>query len=693
MILLINPGYYRFQLLEQDYVPLSLLAVGSKIASTGEEVYLKNMEVFTGGQYEGYTSRREHFDDYQKALQDESHPAWVELNALLDEYKPDTIGISVLNVKYQSALRIIEIARRRKIKVIVGGTHPTIEPDKYPWWVNVWPGEYESENKRVQNLDDLPLPEYDILLDKYSPNGYGHLMSSRGCPYRCLHGDTIIDTTDGYFKIKDLVGKTPLVLTRNKTTQKPEYAKAATVAKTRTDAKLVRVLFDNKEYIDCTPDHKFITFKNGNQNSITTEKETEAQYLKKGESVRAIHYEKTRQGYIDIVWGRNKRQKQHRLMVETIENKTLSGFDLVHHKDKSKTNNVSSNLILTDYKRHLLYHPEIAKRMRENNPGKNTTSEQHRLNSIGKKRTLEQRIRYRESKLGNKNPRYSDGLSRHKSRIKELEINHKIISVTPIEGVSDTYCMEVPGHDWFYANGVLVHNCKFCASKTIWKNKVTFKSPSRMVEEMKLVNDKFGTDIFTFWDETFTCNRARLIEFCYRFKASGIKAGWRCDTRADSISDGMIQMMKAAGCVSVSMGVEVGDDAALREIGKDETCATIQRAADILNSNDMQWKAYSIIGFPNDTEERIVHSTDFIKGLKPNRITMNVFTPYKGTPLYDTCDKLGLINETYSESLFSHQSPHNYFCPKIPKARFTELRNQIALDIDLYNSEALRTWI
>ena len=419
MILLIAPAYYRFQGLEQDYVPLSLLAVGSKVAASGEEVYLKNMEVFTGGQYEGYTSRREHFDDYQKALQDESHPAWIELNALLDEYRPDTIGISVLNVKYQSALRIIDIARRRGIKVIVGGTHPTIEPDKYPAGVEVWPGEYESENKRVQNLDDLPLPEYDILLDKYSPNGYGHLISSRGCPYRC----------------------------------------------------------------------------------------------------------------------------------------------------------------------------------------------------------------------------------------------------------------------------------KFCASKTIWKNKVTFKSPSRMVEEMKLVFEKFGTDVFTFWDETFTCNRARLIEFCLRFKESGIRAGWRCDTRADSISDEMIQMMKASGCVSVSMGVEVGDDATLREIGKDETCAIIQRAADILNSNGMQWKAYSIIGFPTDTEELIFRSMEFIKGLKPTRLTLNFFTPYKGTPLYDTCSDMGLITPEYNQSLFSHQSPHNYFCPKIDRKRYNEIKEIMGKDIDNYNSEALRTWI
>jgi radical SAM superfamily enzyme YgiQ (UPF0313 family) len=155
----------------------------------------------------------------------------------------------------------------------------------------------------------------------------------------------------------------------------------------------------------------------------------------------------------------------------------------------------------------------------------------------------------------------------------------------------------------------------------------------------------------------------------------------------------MIKMMKASGCVSVSMGVEVGDDKTLSEIGKDETCATIQRAADLLNSNGVQWKAYSIIGFPTDTEELIFRSMEFIKGLKPNRITLNFFTPYKGTPLYDTCESLGLINEEYSKSLFSHQSPHNYFCPKIEKKRYNEIKEIMGSDIDNYNSETLRTWV
>lgn len=415
-VLLINPPFYRFVTLQQDYVPLSLLAVGSKLKSEGYDVKIKNMEVGAKTHYEGYDGRQENYNKFINGISDLNHSIWNELRATISKERPDKIGVTVLNVKYKSFMSIYKIAKQEfGIPVFVGGAHPTISPEEYPSDVEVFRGEYESNGGRLQDLDELPFPDFDMLLDKYSPNGYAHVMSSRGCPF----------------------------------------------------------------------------------------------------------------------------------------------------------------------------------------------------------------------------------------------------------------------------------NCRFCSSSNIWGRKVTCKSVDRIIREMKYIEDAFKSDFFTFWDETFTLNKKKLLEFCDKYN---LRSSWRCDTRADVITDEMVKCMKKSGCKQMSIGLESGVNRILEYINKGEKTETFLKAADILNKNKIQWKAYCIIGFPEETEEDILTTMKFIKSLNPFRITLSFFTPYKGTELYTECLEEGLINDNYDSALFSHQSPYNYFCPKIPKDRYNEIKHIVAKEIDEYNAKALEVW-
>ena len=223
----------------------------------------------------------------------------------------------------------------------------------------------------------------------------------------------------------------------------------------------------------------------------------------------------------------------------------------------------------------------------------------------------------------------------------------------------------------------------------MWHRRVTYKSVNRLLTEMGYIAQRFGSDYFTFWDETFTANKKRLAEFCSKYN---IPAKWRCDTRADAINEDMVVMMKNSGCGQMSLGLESGDNETLKYIHKGETTDDFIKAAEILNKHGIQWKAYMIIGFPIDTEDSILKSIEFVKSLNPFRITLSFFTPYKGTPLYDEVLSMGLITEHYDTALFSHQSPHNYFCPRIAKERYFELRKIVSKDIDSYNKNALEVW-
>ena len=145
----------------------------------------------------------------------------------------------------------------------------------------------------------------------------------------------------------------------------------------------------------------------------------------------------------------------------------LSSSEHVHHIDRNALNDAPENLMLcASALDHVGHHPEVAERMRADNPTKNGMSQEWRdkiaASTRGKVRSPESRLCYRKSKLGTKNPNFKDGISSGRSRI--AEVNHRVVRIEWLDEKGDVYCLTVPATGWFFANNVLVKNCSFCVS-------------------------------------------------------------------------------------------------------------------------------------------------------------------------------------------------------------------------------------
>lgn len=117
---------------------------------------------------------------------------------------------------------------------------------------------------------------------------------------------------------------------------------------TRRNAELLRVWFDNDEFIDITPDHKFV-LRNG--------KEKEAQHLKENDSLMPYY---TRNKKI------NPNSNEYKQIFDLKENKwkfvhrimgpyPKRGY-AIHHIDFNRFNNQSDNLISMTIKDHIKLH-------------------------------------------------------------------------------------------------------------------------------------------------------------------------------------------------------------------------------------------------------------------------------------------------------------------------------------------------
>ena len=443
-------------------------------------------------------------------------------------------------------------------------------------------------------------------------------------------------------------------------------------------AELVRVHFDDGSHIDCTPDHKFKVFKSKNQYIEESEWDVEAKDLEPKQRVRAVRFETNKEGRVALSTRRNIVLKRARVIMESLLNRKLTEVERVHHRDGDQSNDHPDNLALTDVNNHIPdYHPELSERMKVDNPVKNMTPEWReklRLSSTGKKRTLEQRLRYRESKLGKKNPQYKENVKRRrkgKSRIEDLNVNHKVVKVERLTYREDVYCMEVPEVHWFYANNVLVHNCTFCqpAEKKLFGSKVRMRSVENVMVELLELKHRYGLNSFLIHDDCFSAFPKYIDEFIEAKNKYLPDAQFYCQARADHIvrRPEMFKELYSVGLRGCLIGMESGSQRVLDFLKKQTKVEDNIEATEILNKIGISTWANLMVGIPTETKLEVLETVDMakrIKTIQPSAIlSWASYTPHPGSDLFTYCEenKLSLVKKS--------EDYRRYFEPDNPKIK------------------------
>ena len=111
------------------------------------------------------------------------------------------------------------------------------------------------------------------------------------------------------------------------------------------------------------------------------------------------------------------------------------------------------------------------------------------------------------------------------------------------------------------------HDCIFCAQRSIHGSGIRERSAGNIFAEIgKLVARGFYK--FAFVQETFLNRKRRIDAFCRIILDSGLKIEWTAEARADQLAYGQLKHMQAAGLRFIQIGVESGDPALLKKMGK-----------------------------------------------------------------------------------------------------------------------------
>jgi len=195
-------------------------------------------------------------------------------------------------------------------------------------------------------------------------------------------------------------------------------------------------------------------------------------------------------------------------------------------------------------------------------------------------------------------------------------------------------------------------NCGFCGIGAAMGRIVRFRSIENCIEEIVSTRDRYGTEYFSFRDGTFTVDRERTIRFCRAMTDRRLGIAWECLTRADCIDDELVKIMAEANCEQIRLGLESGSPRVLKYLGKNGSVSDYEKAASILNHQELFWSAYFIFGVPEETEDDIEMTLRLIERLQPPFITVARFAPLPGTRLYrDAKSLVGTIDWTKQNNM------------------------------------------
>jgi anaerobic magnesium-protoporphyrin IX monomethyl ester cyclase len=179
------------------------------------------------------------------------------------------------------------------------------------------------------------------------------------------------------------------------------------------------------------------------------------------------------------------------------------------------------------------------------------------------------------------------------------------------------------------------YKCNWCA-KPIYGNAYHMRSPENVVEELKLLKQRFNFDHIWFCDDIFGLKRSWVTEFAKLVKAQGLHFRFKIQSRADLlVQERYVEDLAAAGCEDVWMGAESGSQKILDAMDKGTTVEQIRQARTSLKRHGIKASFFLQFGYLGENDADIKSTIDLVKETLPDDIGISVSYPLPGTVFYD----------------------------------------------------------
>ena len=193
--------------------------------------------------------------------------------------------------------------------------------------------------------------------------------------------------------------------------------------------------------------------------------------------------------------------------------------------------------------------------------------------------------------------------------------------------------------------------CTFCSAHQVWGKKYRMRSVENVIQEMRLLKDRYGIEEIMFEDDNVTADAKRAKLLFSRMIEEGFNFVWDTPNGAGvwSMDEEMIDLMKRSGCIMLNFPVESGSQRVLKQvIKKPLDLGKVRKLIAHCQEIGLGHSMFLVIGMPGETLSDMWASVRFAGECGCYTPHISVATPYPGTELYDHCIKEGYFSRPFS---------------------------------------------
>jgi anaerobic magnesium-protoporphyrin IX monomethyl ester cyclase len=205
------------------------------------------------------------------------------------------------------------------------------------------------------------------------------------------------------------------------------------------------------------------------------------------------------------------------------------------------------------------------------------------------------------------------------------------------------------------------YKCMFCDRPQMGKV-FRARSAKNVVDEIEECAG-LGIREILIYDDTFTVDRARVLDICRLIGERGLDVGFDIRARVNTVDAEVLSALRRAGCERIHYGVESGNQDILNFIRKGIGLKQVEEAFRLTKEAGIETLAYFMLGHPRETRQTVQETIDFAVKLDPTFVHFTIATPFPATDLY----RLGLAEGRIKEDVWKRFAENPTADFKAPK--------------------------